>query len=485
MRSFISLVGSAAIALLAICGCSGGSISARPEALAIKPVQFSPPAIEQWTLNNGLKVYYLYDDEVPLIHGTLYLPGGRMYEPLKKSGLASAAGSLLRDGSIKGMSPAELDKKLDDLGASIESSAGEEYTTVSFSGLDEDFDVIFDLFAQTVLSPGFNRQRFELWRTQSLEGIKKRKEEPSTMAGFIFQQALFGEGTPYYNPATPKTISSITLADIRDFNRRFSRPNGARLVITGAIPKDKIQQAILWQFGSWPSTGSPLPEIPEPHYQTEPGVYVLKRDLVQATIITGQPGPPRVNPNMIPNILYNELFSSGGFSSRLFSEIRTKLGLAYFVHGGFSGGRKSGAYQIALGTRNDEALAATSRVLELIDQSRLIPPTESELADSKRSIANSFVFKFESSDDVVGRAVIKEILGYPQDWDEKYIERINSTDAERIRGVAEQQIDPNKMIIVLVGGLSAEDVAAKLQTSAPIYEMGFDTEPKLIRKLKK
>lgn len=210
-----------------------------------------------------------------------------------------------------------------------------------------------------------------------------------------------------------------------------------------------------------------------------------QRDLVQATIITGQPGPPRINPNMVPNILYNELFSSGSFSSRLFSEIRTNLGLAYFVHGGFSGGRKAGAYQIALGTRNDEAVAATTRVLELVGESRLVPPTDGQLNEAKKSISNSFVFKFEASDDIVTRAVIKEILGYPADWDEKYLERINGVTAGQIRSAAEQQIDPNKMIIVVVGGLSAKDVADKLNVSAPVYEVDFDTLPRIVRTVRR
>ena len=114
--------GLASIVLaFALSGCAAtpgavvGDVPPRPELLPKAAVTFNPRKPERWVLANGLVVYYLFDDELPVMKGKLMVPGGSLFETADQAGLFEAVGEQLREGSVKGISPEVLDKTLDDL----------------------------------------------------------------------------------------------------------------------------------------------------------------------------------------------------------------------------------------------------------------------------------------------------------------------------------------------------------------------------------
>ena len=140
------------------------------------PVSFEPLAPETWQLHNGLKVLFIEDREVPLVRGTLYLRGGSLWE--KQPGVVDAMGAQLRQGGAGDLSADQIDRELEKSAAGIGSDFSAENGTISFSCLSADLERIFKIFSDVVLKPRFEESRLLLWKGQTIEAIKRRRDDP-------------------------------------------------------------------------------------------------------------------------------------------------------------------------------------------------------------------------------------------------------------------------------------------------------------------
>ncbi len=457
-------------------GCSG--IASSPDELGYGEIEFTMPQAEEWQLSNGLKVYYYFNDELPQVRGRLYLPGGSLFNDTGITGLAGATGTQMREGGVPGYSPEALDKYLDNLAASIESSFGSEYGTVSFFCLSEDFEKIFALFGDVVRKPAFNEKRLSLWKTLASERIRRRRDNPEIMASMAFADLVYGDETAYSKTATYKTIDSISRGKMKAFHQRFVRPDHARLAITGAIPREQMEKAIEQLFGDWQASGEALPEIPKAGLQAAPGLYVLERDFDQATVIIGHRGPPRLTEDLYEMKVYNRIFGHGGFGSLLFREVRSRLGLAYSVYGGLWPDIGEGTFQIVLQTRNDGVVAAVKEAVRLARLSANELPNEDDFLDAKSATERSFVFKFAKPDSIVDRAAFLDVIGYPKDYDASFLEKMKQVDAEKVLEVGKRWVEPDDFVIVVVGGASVQELTKGFADQGlAVRRMEFDTEP--------
>jgi len=462
---------------------SSPGIPDRPDKLGMGDVKFRLPQTDRWVLSNGLVVFYRYDDELPRINGSLYFPGGGLYEPEELAGISNAVGAQLRDGSIKGVSPAEFDRKLDNLAVSIETSYGAENGGLSFGCLSEDFETVLEISSKILREPAFDSQRFELWRKLSIDGIQRRRDDPQLMAFMMFAKALFGDGSPFARFPTEAGINRLKRADLIQYAERFIRPNGAILAASGSVPKERFAKLVEKYFGDWKPRTDPLPALPAVDHKPEPAVYVLEREFVQSSVIIGHLGPPRFTPDVYEMNIYNRVLGAMGFGSRLFDQIRTQLGLAYDVSGGIYPGVVAGSFQISLASRNEAALEAVRQSLSITRETLDQPPQQIEFEESKSAVEQSFAFRFDSEAEIVQRAATQELLHFPEDYDRTYLERIARVTPDMVREVGRKWVHPKDAVVVIVGGIPATRVAQGLGGDRPVYRISFDTEPRVLERV--
>ena len=462
-------------------GCGSTNIASRPEELVTNKISFKPGEPIRWQLNNGLVIYYYFDNELPIVSGSLYTPGGGLYEPQGMGGLAAATGEGMRDGGVKDLKASELDLALDSLGASVESSFTSDYGVVGFKTHQNDFEKVFSLFSQVVINPRFEEDRFELWKVLALDGIRRRKDSPETMAALIFTKAVFGDNSPYSQQATTDSITKLKIDNVRAFHRMFVRPKGSRLAISGAVDEAVVRKAVEKFFGAWVEPQEPLPNMPQPNLQREGGIYILNREFKQAAIIIGHDGPPRVTDDMFAINVFNRIFGASGFESILFNEIRSKYGLAYSVYGGIFGGPGAGTFQVVLGTRNSEIPNAVNKVKDTINDNYGQVFEPSRVNDAKSALQESFAFKFEDASEIVKRRAMLEHLGFPPGYDQNFIARVNQVVPEDMAKVSQKWIHPEQLVTVVVGKVKVEALKRQLPIGQKVYEVGFDEIPKIIR----
>jgi len=460
-------------------GCTRAVIAHRPEGLRSEALNFEPPTVTEWREPSGLTVLFIEDNDLPLIEGELYLPGGSLNETSADKGITSALFDQMRSGGVKGISAKEFDKKLDGLAASIGTEVGSEFGSFSFLSHRDDFEETLTLLAKMLQTPSFEEGRLELYKAQSLDSIKRRRESADAIAALTYSKALYGDGSPYGESTGEREIRALSRARLLNRHRETISPDGAILAISGNTTESALKKILSERLASWNNERLLKGAIPTPTYRKKPGIYVVESRFEQVGIILGGVGPRRLSPDHFKLSVFNRYFSSGSFGSVLFSEIRSKRGLAYTIDGGFAPGPVAGEFIISLGTRSSEAMYALTETLKLIEGSKEKTADPKRLAEIKDAAERSFVFNFASSSGVLERAAQLKLLGFPSDFNRTYIPNIRAITRENLLEVSNRYLDLSQMVIVVVGNVNALEIKKLVGDKYHVYGASFDTSPKI------
>ncbi len=438
--------------------CFATSCSRQPAILKIpdtkEDIKFSPVKPTEWQMSNGLNIVYVEDKELPIVRGALYIPRGSLWETSDRQDIVSAMGYLLRQGGTTSMDPDQLDFTLEKLAASVESGYSGEFGSVGFSCLNSDFKEVFSIFSDVLLHPQFDQSRLDLWKGQMLEGIRRRTDDPSTVASISYKNLVFGD-TILGRTTISSDLKKIKREDLLLSHKKYLVPSGAYLAIVGDISREELESALNKYLSEWQNETKTDNFKPEYSYQPEPGIYFVEQPLEQATIYIGQQGPARLPPDYMEIEAFNNIFGTGDFGARLFRKIRTELGLAYSLYGAIMPSFLVGQNIIVLQTKSDSASQSAIESLKILKEMQSDSVTDEELDLSKKAIKNSYIFKVDTPDDAVKRYILLKLYDYPANYDEIYFDKVNQVTVEDIRKTATKHWDLNKLVIVVVGNQKA------------------------------
>ena len=180
------------------------------------------------------------------------------------------------------------------------------------------------------------------------------------------------------------TVAAVTRQDLIDWHGKYVHPNNIILGISGDFDSAAMEARLRAAFDSWPK-GPALPKNDIKYNPAKPGYYLIPKDDVnQSTIHMVALGTTRDNPDYYAISVFNEAFG-GGFSSRLFNDIRTKRGLAYSVGGGIGANfGHPGILQVSIGTKSQSTIRSHSGASEDIEGLAKQPITDDEIQKRQR-----------------------------------------------------------------------------------------------------
>ena len=412
---------------------------------------FKPQQPKRLELSNGLVIFLQEDHELPLIDGTARIRGGSVNEPKDKTGLTDIYGEVWRTGGTKTRTGDQLDDFLEVRAAKVETGGGPDSTTISFSCLKGDLDDVFKAFVDVLQNPEFRAEKIEIAQKGEDDGISRRNDEVSEIAHREAVKLAYGLNNPYARQPEYATIAAITRQDLIDWHGKYVHPNNIILGISGDFDSAAMESRLRAAFDSWPK-GPALPKN-EVHYDpAKPGYYLIpKEDVNQSNIRMVALGTTRDNPDYYAISVFNEAFG-GGFSSRLFNDIRTKRGLAYGVGGGIGANfGHPGVLQVSMGTKSQSTIEAIQAVREDIDNLSKEPITDEEIQRAKDAILNAFIFRLDSPDKILGERMTYEYYGYPPDWLDKYQTEIKKVTAADVNRVASKYLHKDQLAVLVVG----------------------------------
>jgi zinc protease len=380
--------------LTAFCALALAFISLPAQAMTIEKIT-SPAGIEAWLVR---------ESATPLVAMAYSFHGGAAQDPADKAGVATLASALLDEGA------GDLDSKayhqrLENHAIELNFRVGRDYFTGSLRTLNEHRDEAFDLLKLALTSPHFDTDAVERIRMQMLAELRRDTTSPNALASKAWWAAAF-PGHPYgrETKGTLDSVPKITADDMRDYVRRVFARNELKIAIVGDIDAAAAGRLIDRAFGSLPANND-LHPVPDVEMQGLGRQIVTKVAVPQAVVTFGGPGLARNDPQFMAAYVVNHIFGGGTFTSRLYSEVREKRGLAYGVSDNLFWFKHAAVTIGGTATRADRTGDAIAIIQAEAKRMAEDGPTAEELAKAKSYIKGSYALTLDTSSKIAAQLV--------------------------------------------------------------------------------
>ena len=470
------------LSILLALGIAASSVQAakldrtHPPAAGPLPAVTFPDAVTE-TLPNGLTVFVLPIHKAPTVTFRLLVKSGDFFDG-DKPGLAALTAALLNKGTGE-LSASGFAKKTDFLGISVEAGSTDDALAVTASGLSRYSSEVLGFLRDAALRPAFRQEEVEKEKVKMVSGLTQKKMDPEDLAVRLRDKLLYGEH-PYGAYATPESVQSIAREDLVSFRDAHFLPNNSTLVVVGDVEPGAVMAQIKEAFGGWKpgirgvvsSRVAPFPEI------KDVTVHVVDRPgSVQSNILVAGRGIAKNNPDL-PELNAVNSVLGGGMSGRLALNLREKHGFTYGASSGFSAKKLGGAFTAAAEVRNAVTGAAVEEILNELKRISREPIPESELAQQRSLLVGNFLLSVENEHRLGERLQEIDLYGLPADFYKAYAAKIAGLKPEKASELARKYIDPDDLVIVVVG--EAKEIVPQLEKFGKVTV--YDTNLKEIKK---
>ena len=411
---------------------------------------FKPQRPKRIELKNGIVIFLQEDHELPFVSGSVLIPGGARDEDPAKTGLVDLYGQTWRTSGTAKLDGDKLDDLLEAKAAHIETGGGEDSTSLEWDSLKGDADQVFSLALELLLHPKFSAEKLGLARQQLATGIVRRNDDEGEIAGRESAKLVYGPNSPYTREPELATIGAVTLDDLKAWH---DRTLGGKLIVgvSGDFDAAAMEAKLRGAFEALPPCKANA-ERHEKFAGPKPGIsFIDKRDVNQSNVEIVGLGTDRHNPDVPTLALMNDILG-GGFSSRLIQKVRTEMGLAYAVGGGYGFAYDHPAtFHVMVLTKSASTVDATKAALAEIAGLTANNFTADELGRAKDNILNSFLFRYDTRDKVLAERVRLEFYGYPADYLETYKTALEKVTLADLNAAAKKYIHPEKLAVLVVG----------------------------------
>jgi zinc protease len=406
--------------------------------------------VQKVTSPGGIMALLVEDHLNPIISVRFAFRGGAALDPIGKEGLANMVSSLLDEGAGE-LDSQGFQRALEDLSMTLRFNAGRDAFGGRLRTLSTHRGEAFELLRLSLTAPRFDEQPVARIRRQILSALRRKSENPGNIARRTLLENLF-PGHPYGRPTdgTEDSVAAVTTQDLKGFvGARLSRGNLV-IGVVGDITPQELSAILDKTFGGLPEKAEAW-SVPEVRPQGLGRTIVIRKPVPQSSIIFAQEGLKRNDPDFYTAYVMNYVLGGGGFTSRLYDEVREKRGLAYSVYSALSPLDHSALIMGGAGTAN----ARVSETLEVIrEQWRLLAEkgvTESELADAKTYLTGSFPLRFTSSRRIAGMLVGMQLDNLGIDYFERRNSYIEAVSLDGVNRLARRLLDSDKLLTVVVG----------------------------------
>ncbi|PYS51320.1 MAG: hypothetical protein DMF68_04750 [Acidobacteria bacterium] len=429
------------------------------------------PKAEEATLSNGLRVILLESHRVPTFTMQMVVLSGGLSDPNDYHGLASFTAAILREGTQKRTSK-DIAEQVDTIGATLAANAGlSTFTsTITTSGLVENFDQTLDIFADVIRNPKFAQEEIDKYKQRQIAQLQFQRSIPQFLAAERFQRAIYGNHPAGLIVPPVESIKKITSADLARFHSTYYRPNNAMLAIVGDVTLKEIMPKLEKAFGDWQKTDVPETKIPAAPEQGTARIQLIDRPgSVQTVLQLGNLGIERTNPDYFAVLVMNQILG-GGPAARLFLNLREDKGYTYGAYSQFGGSKFRGTVISSSEVRTDVTEGAMHEFMYELKRIRDEKVSPTELENAKRAIVGSFALSLEQPNALLQNIVLQKLYNLPADYWDTYPQMVSSITAEDVQRAAQRYVNLANLQIVAVGDASkARDVLAKYG-SVEVYD---------------
>lgn len=439
------------------------------------------PVAYRFSLPNGLQVFLIQQHEIPVFTAAVVTRAGGETNPVAQPGLAALTGRMTTEGS--NLRPAQQQAQAGQrIGSELYSDTSMDAATTGISVLSNQTAAAFDLLADAVQHPAFREVDVDRVRKQSLVAIQQEADSPFSIAFRVGPMLVYGN-QPYGLPrsGTQQSLNSITRADLLQFREAHYGPEDSALLLTGDLTEQQAKDYATKYFSSWrggPATSTALPELPPPPPQPQFHIVMVnKPDSPQTAVMTWGLGVSASNPNLETIQTMNYTLGDS-FGSRINMNLREVHGYTYGAFSYFDTQRVGGPFVAGSRVRTDVTAPAAHELLTELQTIRTKPPTAEEVQAAKDARIKGLPGQFATTYDMISALSSIYLYNRPLDYFATLPSVLLGITPKQIAEAAEQNINPNHFILLLVGDQSKIEAPVKALNLGPIEYRDALGEPK-------
>lgn len=443
-----TMIPRAALALLLSIAASPLSGQERPPAPGT-PKNLELPEAHRFTLDNGLQVSLVPFGSVPKVDAQLVVRVGNVNEAADEVWLADLMADLMREGTTT-RSEQQISLEAARMGGSVGVSVSADELTVSGSALAEFAPDLVRLIGDVAMHPAFPASQVERLKADMIRNIAVSRSQPRALALEKFRAMLYPDH-PYGRLfPTEAMIQGYSVEKIRAFYDRHVGAARSHLFVVGQFDVNAMEQAIRSTFASW-RAGQPAATKAPPVATTTRTIHVIDRPgAVQSSMYIGLPVVDPSHPDYVALQVTNTLLG-GAFASRITKNIREDKGYTYSPGSAVTTFYRSAYWAEVADVTTAVTGASLKEIFYEIERLRAEPPTADELRGIQNYMAGTFTLSASSRGGVLSLLRQVNLHGLPADDFDTYVQRMYAVTPAEVQRIAQQYLDPAKMIIVIVG----------------------------------
>jgi zinc protease len=402
---------------------------------------------------NGLTVLVKpnYDREIVAVN--LFARMGPLYESPEQKGISAFMQRILFKGGTDTRNLTQINNELEALGASRNSVSFSDYGYVSLMATKSNLDKALDIYLDVIRNPLFLEWEVENNKKEVMQEFKVFEDQPFNVASLVFNNSFYGDH-PYNGliGGNIETISALRRKDILEWYRKIYIPSNMVITVVGDVDSTEVIKRFQNTFGKLPKGKLPkISTMPIPKLEKEVVTYQPK-NIQGAFMILGYPAPSQLSNDAPAMDILNTILGGGGMGNRLFTELRDKRGLAYYVGSSYQPMVGPTAIIAAMVTAPENYRMAHEGIVAEFKRFCDEPISIEELQAAKKYLKGTFIMSQETSAAQGMLLGLFELLGYGYKYINQYPELIDKVTEKDIQRVAQKYFNHYVLAVVAPEG---------------------------------
>lgn len=407
--------------------------------------------IQHWRMKNGAKVYFVRASQLPILDVDVVFAAGSAFDG-HLLGLANFVNSMIGEGG-KNLNADQIAEAFDAVGAQFDTNIDRDKAVVVLRTLTKEkyLQPALATFHTALALPNFPDNALSRVRNQIIAAIKVNQQKPAKVASRAFYQAVYSGQLYAHDPlGTIESVAQLSKNEILQFYRRFYVTRNADVILVGDITRQQAEKISDQIMQGLPEGKSTLLFVKAPALTHAKNIHIPFPS-EQTTILIGQVGITRENPNYFPLIVGNQILGGLNLTSMLFKKIREEKGFAYYVSSNFIPLRFRGPFVVTLQTKASQTQSAIQLVRQVLQHFLQKGPSVTQLNEAKRNLIGSFPLALASNKKVAAVLINMAFYNRPLDFLDQYRGRVAAVNQQQIKKAFAKEINLNKMVTVTVG----------------------------------
>ena len=420
--------------------------SLKETAKAAEPV--AAGEIQKFVLSNGLRLLVREDSRLPLVAMVASFKAGLLAETSANNGITKLFAKTVLKGT-KTQNAEQIANRIEDVGGSIGSDAGNNSFSVSVKVMRPDLKLGLELLADILTNPIFPPKEVNREKESQLAGIKAEEEEMTVVARNLMRTHLF-PNHPYglRNSGTPESVEALDQKTLVNFQKEFVCGKNGVLAIFGNVKADEVKALVESNLAKLPTGEPALLHAAQPVPLQKAIEVETHKEKAQAILMVGYQGADLFNPDREALELIDE--ASSDLGSRFFIRIREKMGLAYFVGSSQTVGLVPGPFVFYLGTAPQKVEAVKTELLDEISKLAHEGLTQEELTRAKEKLLGQQDIHNQSNDAFAYACALDELYGLGFDHYKALRKKVETITLDDVKQVASKYFEGKPAVTAIV-----------------------------------